>query len=163
MKGKVPQTGATPPTPPEGRMGCSYFWWGCVELCFVSADERPRTVCGFALLVWLVWLLWLGMVCLVLRGLSCFLFLFWLEGCGPSPGSRTREKARYPSPLFSKLNGRGRVGVGHAASFVARGKFCGSHRVVRSAARSLLGCASHCWAGAAAAAAGCRAELMIYR
>eukprot|EP00966_Prymnesium_polylepis_P185293 4294824-Prymnesium_polylepis.1 len=34
-------------------MGCSYIWWGCVELCFVSAGERPRTraVCGFALLV----------------------------------------------------------------------------------------------------------------
>eukprot|EP00966_Prymnesium_polylepis_P065302 1515891-Prymnesium_polylepis.1 len=38
---------------------------------------------------------------------------------------------------------RGRVGVGHAANFVARGKFCGSHRVVRCAARSLLACASH--------------------
>ena len=47
---------------------------------------------------------------------------------------RTLRSCTYHT-LFSKLNGRGRVGVGHAASFVARGKFCGSHKVVRRDAR----------------------------
>eukprot|EP00966_Prymnesium_polylepis_P061195 1419314-Prymnesium_polylepis.1 len=68
-------------------MGCPYFWWGCVELCFVSADERSRTVCGFALLVWLVWLSWLGPAygLVSLAWLVLLLFLFWLGGCVPSP------------------------------------------------------------------------------
>ena len=94
----------------------------------MSADERPRTVCGFALLVWLVWLvwlLWLGMVFLVLRGLSCFLFLFgWGVAAHPRGLALERRLGTY-HPLFFEIEwswaGKGR----------ARGKFCGAWQVLR--------------------------------
>eukprot|EP00966_Prymnesium_polylepis_P011294 260228-Prymnesium_polylepis.1 len=76
-------------------MGCSYFWWGYVELCFVSADERPRTVCGFALPVWLVWLSWLGTRSCE-SCVTCFAFVSFLAGgLRPIPGvTHSREGSR---------------------------------------------------------------------
>eukprot|EP00966_Prymnesium_polylepis_P294585 6802903-Prymnesium_polylepis.1 len=55
---------------------------------------------------------WLGWSCESCVACVAFFFFFGLGDCGPSPGSRTREKARYLSALFSKSDGSGRVGVG---------------------------------------------------
>jgi hypothetical protein len=67
-----------------------------------------------------------------------------------------RSKARYLSPPFLKSNGRAPVGIWHAASFAAPGKFCGvAAQVLERVCLAAGQRARVCWAGAAAAAAGC--------